>query len=261
MGNRLLKESIRFNRRIDELDWFEEVMFYRLITAADDYGVFYADPVVLARILFPLKKGVDDRMTAKALKKLEAVGLVRLYRAGNEEWLMIVSWKKHQRLRNSRHNYPVPEGWTPEDPVVRDAPDAAAPRPEESKPEQESVPEAAAEVREVPVIELPLNDNTAYGVTQAEVNEYAALYPAVDVIQELRKMRGWCLASPQKRKTRSGILKFINSWMAREQDRGGSSGGPAGKDRENIYQRMAMQYEAEEQANASRTAAEGGSVQ
>ena len=114
MGNRLLKESIRFNRRIDELDWFEEVMFYRLITAADDYGGFFADPVVLARILFPLKKGVDDRMTAKALKKLEAVGLVRCYRARGEEWLMIVSWRKHQRLRNSRHIFygiPFIEQW------------------------------------------------------------------------------------------------------------------------------------------------------
>ena len=145
--------------------------------------------------------------------------------------------------------------------MLRDDPDAAAPPPEHSEPEPEAVPDTAAEVREVPVIELPLNDNTTYGVTQTEVNEYAALYPAVGGVQALRKMRGWCLASPQKRKTRSGILKFINSWMAREQDRGGSTGGPAGKDRENIYQRMAMQYEAEEQANASRAAAEGGRVQ
>lgn len=261
MGNRLLKESIRFNRRIDELDWFEEVMFYRLITAADDYGIFFADPVVLARILFPLKKSVDEKMTAKALKKLETVGLVRRYHAKGDEWLMIVSWKKHQRLRNSRHNYPEPEDWKPDEPEEENGAEVECAVPEENGPEQEE-PADRAEVRELSVIDLPLNDNTEYSVTRTEVNEYVALYPAVDVMQELRKMRGWCLASPQRRKTRNGIRKFINSWMAREQDRGGSPGRPAGERPGDIYEQLARQYEAEEQAgNMARAVPEGGGVQ
>lgn len=66
---------------------------------------------------------------------------------------------------------------------------------------------------------LPLNSGE-YEVTEPQVQEWARLYPAVDVVSELRKMRGWLLANPSKRKTKSGIARFVNSWLAREQDRG-----------------------------------------
>ena len=73
-----------------------------------------------------------------------------------------------------------------------------------------------------PVITLPLNDNTDYGITQDEVDHWKELYPAVDVMTELRKMKGWCEGNPAKRKTRRGIMRFVNAWLAKEQDRGGS---------------------------------------
>lgn len=72
------------------------------------------------------------------------------------------------------------------------------------------------------VISLTLNDKTEYSITEEKVNEWKELYPAVDVIQELRKMKGWLDANPSKRKTRRGILKFVNSWLSRAQDKGGS---------------------------------------
>lgn len=73
-----------------------------------------------------------------------------------------------------------------------------------------------------PVITLPLNDNTDYRITQDEVDHWKELYPAVDVMMELRKMKGWCEGNPAKRKTRRGIMRFVNAWLAKEQDRGGS---------------------------------------
>jgi hypothetical protein len=54
------------------------------------------------------------------------------------------------------------------------------------------------------------------------VAEYQETYPAVDIRQQLRNMRQWCIDNPTKRKTRVGITRFMNSWMQREQDRGGS---------------------------------------
>lgn len=71
------------------------------------------------------------------------------------------------------------------------------------------------------VIVLPLNDGTGYAVSQEQCQEWAGLYPAVDVIQQLRNMMGWLTANPTRRKTRRGILRFVNGWLAREQDRGG----------------------------------------
>ncbi len=71
-----------------------------------------------------------------------------------------------------------------------------------------------------PVIKLPLNDNTAYPISPEQFGRWAELYPAVDVMQELRKMLGWLEANPVKRKTRRGILRFITGWLAKEQDKG-----------------------------------------
>lgn len=70
-----------------------------------------------------------------------------------------------------------------------------------------------------PVILLPLNDGSDFGVTDQMLSEFSGLYPAVDVMQELRNMRGWLLNNVKNRKTRSGICRFINSWLSREQDR------------------------------------------
>lgn len=74
------------------------------------------------------------------------------------------------------------------------------------------------------VITLPLNDRSEYEVQEGQVKEWEALYPAVDVLQELRNMRGWLLANPEKRKTRRGVLRFVTAWLAREQDKGGTHG-------------------------------------
>ena len=72
----------------------------------------------------------------------------------------------------------------------------------------------------VPVIAIPLNDKTEHPVTQAMIAEWVALYPDCDVLQTLREIRGWNLANPTKRKTKSGIANHINRWLAKEHNRG-----------------------------------------
>lgn len=73
-----------------------------------------------------------------------------------------------------------------------------------------------------PIISLILNDKSFFDVTDEDVAKWNELYPAVDVVQELRKMAGWCESNTTKRKTRRGVRAFITSWLARAQDRGGS---------------------------------------
>lgn len=69
------------------------------------------------------------------------------------------------------------------------------------------------------VITMPLNDHTEFIITPAHIAEWQALYPAVDVLQTLRHIRGWNLSNPKKRKTKNGILKHITQWLAKEQDK------------------------------------------
>lgn len=74
----------------------------------------------------------------------------------------------------------------------------------------------------MPVFALPLNDGTQFPIFEKQVEEWSALYPAVDIMQDLRGMKGWLDASPEKRKTKRGILKFIAGWLSRTQDKGGN---------------------------------------
>lgn len=69
------------------------------------------------------------------------------------------------------------------------------------------------------VITITLNDGTEYPIYQNMIDEWKELYKNVDILQELKKMRGWAIANPTRRKTKRGILRFINSWLAREQDK------------------------------------------
>lgn len=94
---------------------------------------------------------------------------------------------------------------------------ASEPKPKKVKPAE---PEA-------PVEELPLNDGTTWRPTVSMYEEYKRLYPAVNVDQEFRNMRGWCIGNPAKRKTRDGIKRFVTNWLSKEQNsarRGRSSG-------------------------------------
>lgn len=86
------------------------------------------------------------------------------------------------------------------------------------EPDKPFCPEPAAPV---PFITLTLNDKSEFPITESQLAEWQELYPAVDIRQELRNMRGWCNSNPTKRKTRKGILRFVTSWLAREQNRGG----------------------------------------
>ena len=80
----------------------------------------------------------------------------------------------------------------------------------------------ASEQDEPAFIFLPLNDGTEYAVKYDKLQEWKNLYPAVDAEQALRNMRGWLLANQVKRKTKKGIERFINSWLSKEQDKGGN---------------------------------------
>ena len=71
------------------------------------------------------------------------------------------------------------------------------------------------------IISMVLNDKSYYSVNQLQVTQWEELYPAVEVEQQLRNMKGWLESNPKKRKTKAGILKFITGWLAREQDKGG----------------------------------------
>lgn len=96
-----------------------------------------------------------------------------------------------------------------------------------------------------PAAVLPLVDGTDFEISVETVAELSGLYPAVDVEQQLRNMRGWLLANPKNRKTKAGIMRFVNSWLSREQN----SARPAANQKQGGYtsgvDRLAEMYREE----------------
>ena len=95
--------------------------------------------------------------------------------------------------------------------------------------QEEDSTSVCTEPQAPPVLTMLLNTGEEFPFTQDFIDQMQAAYPAVDVLQEMRAMKAWCLSNPKKRKTSRGIKAFVNSWLSREQDRGWSRQQNAGK--------------------------------
>ena len=73
-------------------------------------------------------------------------------------------------------------------------------------------------VEEPPVVQIELIDGSLYNVTQSEIDFYSNTYPAVNVLQEMRNIAAWNHSNPKKRKTRNGVKRHINTWLADKQN-------------------------------------------
>lgn len=107
MPNRILKESICTSDSIDNLTWFEEVMFYRLIVNCDDYGRMDARLPILKARLFPLKT-VTNQQVGEALESLRSAGMIDLYDVDGRSYLQMRTWSKHQQIRARKSRFPGP---------------------------------------------------------------------------------------------------------------------------------------------------------
>ena len=230
MPNRIIKESVCSSDTIDQMSWFEECFFHRLWVNCDDYGRMDARPAILKARLFPLKERLSLKEIESALVKLASIGCVMLYECDSKPYLCLPAWEVHQNIRAKRSKYPAPDDADkpsastcmqmqtddckcPRNPI-QSVSESVSVSEDSTTPEPDAVP---------PIITLPLNDKSEYPISQERVHEWADLYPAVDVMQQLREMRGWLLSNPERRKTKRGIEAFITRWLAKEQDKGSAA--------------------------------------
>lgn len=226
MPNRILKESICRSDEIDSLSWLEEVLFYRLIVSCDDYGRFDARTKIIKGQCFPLKD-ITEKDIDKALSKLSAVGLVRVYEAQGRPTLQLVTWENHQSIRAKKSKYPAYDE-TCKQMYSNGCNSSRNPIQSESNAESNADISSErldySELTEPPLITLQLNTGEEWPVSKVDVEKWSDLYPAVDVMQCLRNMKGWLSSNPKKRKTARGIRRFITGWLQGEQDKGGTPG-------------------------------------
>jgi len=230
MPNRIIKESIHVSEKIASLTDFQFRLWVSLITYVDDYGRGDARPAIIKGAAFPLREAVTAGDIERGLLDLEKADCIGLYEVEGRPYLCFPNWEAHQRIQTKRSKFPPPTSTVD---------DGGIPPESESESKSEVVSESvfcakgafapqAAKKEEV-FFSLPLNGGGEYALDKKQVDEWAALYPAVDVMTQLRAMKGWLLANPKRQKTVSGIARFINSWLAKEQDRGGKK-PPNGRD-------------------------------
>lgn len=224
----MIDPSFWSDEKLGECTIQERFLFMGLVSNADDEGYGRANPKLLRSSIFPY----DDLRASdleKWLSRLGGLKLVVLYTVDGQAYYYLPNFSKHQTINKptkSAFPKPLPEDYgsttvgLPEDYLLREEKG----KEEEEKGKEELLPGAPLEPpcqSQAPVITLTLNDKTEYPVTTQQYQEWAALYPAVDIMQQLRSMRGWINANPAKRKTKSGIGRFINGWLAKEQNKGG----------------------------------------
>lgn len=100
------------------------------------------------------------------------------------------------------------------------------------------------------VITLPLTGKDEHPITQKQIDQFVELYPAVDIMQELRNMKGWLISNPERRKTKRGILRFVTNWLSRAQNNG--SRGKSIQGRQDVLPDYYVQMKSGEEKEAAK---------
>jgi hypothetical protein len=197
------------------------LVFAGLWGHCDKQGVFEWRPRILKLDILPFLEFDME----KTLELLCSNGFVVKFKIDGKDYGHIPKFEDHQRITGKEaeqpKKYPTPprEAAEKQPGNIRETPGIPG-REGKGREGNGSKPLAASPSGSTAVVGIPLNDGSEYGVTQEQVDEFAKLYPVVDVPQTLNEIRGWNLAHPQRRKTKRGILGHINSWLSKEQNRG-----------------------------------------
>ena len=194
MPNRMIRESILRSLTVDTLSLGAEVLFYRLMLNADDFGIFPAHPNLVLSSCFPMRaKVLAISQVERWLKEL-GQELVCYYQVDGKRFGHFISWEKHQRIRALHSKYPLP---TSADICCHLSADVAEKR------------EARSEKREV-----RSKAGGAVLLDDAFLDELRInpAYKGIDIDRELHKMDAWLLTPKgrARRKTRAFVVNWLN---------------------------------------------------
>lgn len=216
---RTIKPEFFTSEDIVSLSPLARLFYVSLWCEADKAGRFEWKPKTFKLRYLP-GDSCDVDMLAQ---ELFDAGLVVLYSAGGKTFADIPTFAKHQVINNreSESTIPprVPHASATRESGRKEGREGKGKEGDSAEPQSDSTPA---------IVSIPLVDKTEYPVTQAMVDDWSTTFPAVDVPQQLREMRAWCVANPTKRKTPRGISAFIVTWLGKEQDsgRGGRRNDP-----------------------------------
>lgn len=129
MPNRIIKDSIRTSKSVNNMTDFQFRLWVYLITYVDDYGRGSADPQLLKGFVFPRRTGVTESTIEKALADLANRGSILLYDVDGESYFCFPNWGDHQRIQTKRSKFPAPS-----DGIIKNSTVSHGESPPESNP-------------------------------------------------------------------------------------------------------------------------------
>lgn len=82
---------------------------------------------------------------------------------------------------------------------------------------KEDVSEKPKPVSSAPSISLPCADGSEFVYPVKYLDAAREAYPLVDIAKQVSRARAWLEANPTRKKTRRGMTRFFNSWLATAQ--------------------------------------------
>jgi hypothetical protein len=241
MRTRQLHRDFWVSESIASVDFFHRLLFQALWGLADREGLVLFKPARIKASAFPY----DDVSTSTvhdAVLHLRDSGHVEILASNDgdvDECIYIRNFKKYQHIHvheaasvlSCRY---IPGNVSKCTPASASASASALPPNGDGGATPEPVASPAYCLMPVKEGEEP--------ITEADVAHWESLYGRIDVRHTLLKIVGYWSALPRnKRKTRTGIRKSINTWLAKDDDK-----APVGS----LPSRDSLVYEREPWKNA-----------
>jgi hypothetical protein len=263
MPDRILRERICASATIADLIWAEEVLFYRLIVQADDFGRFDARPAVVRANCYQLQlDSVTDAEVRHWLDRLAEVDLVRVYEQEGRPYLQITQWTRFQRTRAQTSKYPDPPSIESTCPPALTSADIRQPPLTSDNKRGQMPPEAEAEAEAYSNAKAEFDMRNAEAETKADEPPPAPPPDLPDELQDfdktLRRLRGYqptpefyawvretCvdidlraeaikMVDHARRKGLAGNLKFITGWLEKAVNPPWEDAAPTSRSRANL---------------------------
>ena len=211
------------------------LLFTGLWVIADRKGRLEDRPAKIKAQVFPY----DDDITAKKidgfLASLASGSFIVRYSNGAKNIIQIRTFEKHQHCHVKEPESKLPG---PEDAGSSIGKNGAStvqePDKHRSSPSASCILSTASGVRLLDNVQsdsknesssqvamlLPLADKSEYPINECCIEQFKPLYPGIDVRAECLKAKAWLIANPTRAKTKAGIMRFLNHWLAKAQDNG-----------------------------------------
>jgi len=104
MPNRILRDGILTSERVARLGWDEEVFYRRLMSVVDDYGRYYATPMLIRAACYPLMLDkVSDSNVEKWANACQNAGLIQIYVGQDgKKYIQLLDFKQQLRAKESK---------------------------------------------------------------------------------------------------------------------------------------------------------------